>query len=92
MLCCQMFRQGSMIARNVGSFVLDIVTKVQCLGVLLLVLFLALLLFSAYSAPAIVIPTISGLLPLFQSYCYGSKVTIQTFRTTMIHQEVNVQH
>ena len=87
MLCCQMFHQVNMIVRNVGSLVLDIVMKLQCLGVLLLVLFLALPLFSAYSARAIVIPTISELLLRFQS-CY----LIQTFRTTMIHQEVNVQH
>lgn len=62
MLCCQTFRRVSMIATNVGSLVLDIVMKVQCLGVLLLVLFLALPLFSVYSAHAIVIPTIPELL------------------------------
>ena len=64
-----------MIARNVGSLVLDIVMKVQCLGVLLLVLFLALPLFSAYSARAIVIPTISKLLSPSQNYCHFSRAT-----------------
>ena len=70
MLCCQTFHRVSMIARNVGSLVLDIVMKVQCLRVLLPVLFLALPLFSAYSARAIVIPTIPELLSLSQSYCH----------------------